>query len=103
MAQDIFRGAIGDVVAVMYADDRGDPAGFGELADGDFGQADMADFPLLLKEAQGTDLVSQRHDRIDPVQLVQVNAVHSQPAQAELGLLGAGIRGGPAGSSPRPG
>lgn len=45
VAQDVFGGAVGEVVTVLDADDRGDGLGFGELTGTDFGQADVADLP----------------------------------------------------------
>jgi hypothetical protein len=60
VAQDVPGGAVGEVVAVLDADDRRDGLGFGELADADFGQADMADLPLVLEQPQGADLIGER-------------------------------------------
>lgn len=40
-----------------------------------------------MEEPQGTDLVGERDCRVDPVELVEIDAPHSEPAQAEFGLL----------------
>jgi hypothetical protein len=50
VAQDVFGGAVGEVVSVLDADNRSDALGLGELADTDFGQADVADLPLFLEK-----------------------------------------------------
>src|SRR4029453_5899032 len=45
----VLGGAIGEVVAVLDAHDRCDLLGLGELVDGDFREADVPDFSLVLK------------------------------------------------------
>ena len=43
--------AVGEVVAVLDAGDRGDLLGLGELADADLGQAHVPHFSLVLKQS----------------------------------------------------
>src|SRR6266478_1892885 len=42
----------------------------------------MFDFPLLLQIAQSTELIFSRNLRIDSMQLIKINSVQAQPAQA---------------------
>ena len=92
IVDNVLGGAVDDVVPVLHAHDRRDLHGFGELVDGDLGEADVADLPLVLEPPQRADLVGQRHGRVDAVQLVQVDALQPQPAQAQFGLLAQVLR-----------
>lgn len=47
----------------------------------------MADLALPLQQEQLTDLVGQRDLGVDPVQLIEVDPLHTQVAQAQFGLL----------------
>ena len=47
----------------------------------------MADLALLPEVVEHTELVLQRHRRVDPVELEEVDALETEPTQAELGLL----------------
>lgn len=47
----------------------------------------MADLALFLRQAKFADLVGERYLGVDAVQLVEVDAVHAQVAQAQFGLL----------------
>ena len=60
---------------------------FVEFLDRHFRQADVPDFALLLHVAQNADLLVERNFRVYAVQLVQVNAVQAQAAQAHLHAL----------------
>jgi len=47
----------------------------------------MADLAFVLQQFQLADLIGQRHLRVDPVQLVERDALEAEVAQAQLGLL----------------
>ena len=44
----------------------------------------MTDLPLLLQIPQGAELIVERHGGIDAVQLVQLDALELEPAQARF-------------------
>jgi hypothetical protein len=85
--QDVLGTAVGQVVQVLHGDDVRDLPGFLDLLHGHLGQADVADLALLLQQEQLTDLVGQRDLGVDAVQLVEVDPLHAQVAQAQFGLL----------------
>src|SRR5262249_19620189 len=72
------------VVQVLYGSDRGDLLGRAHLLDRDLGQTYVPDLALLLQHGQRAELVGQRHQRVDVVELEQVEALHAQVAQALL-------------------
>jgi hypothetical protein len=79
--------AVGQVIPVLHASDRGDLRRRGDLLDGDLGQAHVPDLSFLLEDAQRTDLIGERNRGVDAVQLVQPDLVQPEAAQAQLGLL----------------
>jgi hypothetical protein len=54
---------------------RGDFLRGPQLLHGDLGQADVADLPLVPQALQLAHLVGERHDRVDAVELEQVDAL----------------------------
>ena len=87
IVEDVFVGPVGEVVFVLHADDVDDRARLGDLLDRHVGQSDVPDLALVAELPQRADRLRERHLRVDPVQLQQVDVVHPQPAQAQLGLL----------------
>ena len=90
VSQHFLAALVGDVVEVFHRDDVGDHAGLGELVHGDFGlpgQPDVMDLALFLEPGEFADLVVERHGRIDAVELVEVDALKPEVAQAHLDLL----------------
>src|SRR5690242_7328747 len=73
--------------AVLHRDDRGDGLRVLQLLDRDLGQADVADLALVAQGGELGDLVLERVGLVDAVQLEQVDALHAEAAQRELGLL----------------
>ena len=59
--------AVGEVVEVLYRDDRRGLLGLLELLDADLGQTYVADLPLVLQQLQLADLFGKRHLRVDAV------------------------------------
>jgi len=53
----------------------------------DVSEIPMADLALALQLRQGTERLFDRHVRIDPVELEQVDAFAAKPAQATLGAF----------------
>jgi len=78
---------VGQVVEVLHGGDLGDLGGLLQLRDAHLGQPDRTDLALVLQLRQLADLVGQRHLGVDPVQLQQVEPLHLQPPQRQLGLL----------------
>ena len=58
-----------------------------DLGDGDFGQADVADFAVVAEVVEGTDLVLERNSEVDAVQVVEVDPVELQASQAHFDAL----------------
>jgi hypothetical protein len=67
--EDVVVGAVGQVVAVLDADDVDLAAGRLQLVDGDFGQAEVADLAFGLELGESAELVLERDGRVDAVQL----------------------------------
>ena len=68
------------------------PAGHLDLVDSHLGQADLGDLAFVLEFPEGADLVLGGELRVDPVELEQVDLVHSQPAEAHLQRLSQVVR-----------
>ena len=58
-----------------------------DLRGGDFAEADVADFSLLLHLAEGTEGFFERGARVDAVELVEVDALELEAAQAHFDTL----------------
>ncbi len=78
------RAAVGEVEAVLDADDVDDRARDVELLDADVGDADVADLALVLELLQGADGLLVGHLGIGRVQLVEVDPIDAQVAQRAL-------------------
>src|SRR5439155_6860939 len=76
--------AVGGAIAVLDRDDRHDLPGPLDLTHRDLRQAHVADFPLFLKPPKRAKLVGEGHFRIDAVQLVEVDALELEQAQAAV-------------------
>ena len=82
-----FGGSVGEVVAVLDADDGDDLLGGFDLLPGDFGETDVADLALLLGVAEGSKGVFEGDRGIDAVELVEVDAFEPKVAEGEFELL----------------
>src|SRR6267154_927715 len=76
------RVALDEVVPVLHRDDRHELASPLDVRHGNLRQPDVTDLPLLLQIPQGTELIVERHGGIDAVELVQLDALELEPAQA---------------------
>ena len=82
-----FGGSVGEVIAVLDADDGDNLLGGFDLLRGDFGEADVTDFALLLGVAEGSEGVFERDRGVDAVELVEVDALEFEVAEGEFELL----------------
>src|SRR5712671_3570061 len=82
--QNIFRSAVGDAVTILNAHNRNNRSCMLNLLDAHFGQTDVFDFSLRLQIPQSAELIFSRNFRIDSMQLIKINAIQSQAAQAAL-------------------
>src|SRR5713101_6392016 len=80
--QNIFRSAVGDAVTILNAHNRNNRSRMLNLSHAHFRQADVFDFSLRLQIPQSAELIFSRHLRIDSMQLIKINPVQAQPAQA---------------------
>ena len=69
------------VEEVLHRDDRHDPARSLELGDGHLRESDVANEPLVLHLLDDAELILLGDERIDAVQLPQVDAVDAEPPQ----------------------
>ena len=69
---------LAEVVLVLHADHRHDPAGRLDLFDGHLGQADLGHLALVAQFPERPELVVGGNRGVDPVQLEQVDAVDAQ-------------------------
>jgi hypothetical protein len=76
--------AAGDAVAVLHRGDRHQGARLVELHRRDVAQTDVAGLALAAELGERADRVGERHLRVGPVQLVEVDPVQPQPPQARL-------------------
>src|SRR4029450_9062677 len=53
-----------------------------------FAEPEVADLPLLDQPLHGADRLLDRHARIDPVLIVEVDDVHAEPFEAQIAGLG---------------
>jgi hypothetical protein len=58
-----------------------------DLIDVHFGQADVADLPCALRLLQKPELLILGHAGVEPVQLIQVDALQAQASQAAFELF----------------
>src|SRR5580698_5557924 len=80
--QDVFRCAVSHTVTILHAHDRNNCSGVLNLAHAYFRQTDVFDFPLCLQISQSAELIFSRHLGIDSMQLIEIDPVEAQPAQA---------------------
>ena len=88
IVEDGFALAVGDVVFVLHADDVDDFAGLFDFGDGNFAQADEADFTLCLQALDGAEGVFNGDFGVDAMELPEVESVFFEPAKAHFYLLG---------------
>ena len=79
--------AIAQTVSILDTGDLDDLFRSVNLGGAYFAEADVPDLALLLHLLQRAQGLLERRARIDAVQLVEVNALHLQPAQAHLDAL----------------
>src|SRR6266566_3748940 len=78
--------ALREVVVVLDGGDRYNPAGSLDLVDRDLGDADVPDLAAVAVLIDGGETLFERCLRVDPVQVVERDAVGAQPAKALLDL-----------------
>ncbi len=95
---DVLAGALRQVVVVLDRHDRHHLTRPLDLVDPDLGEADVTDPPPVPVLLDGGEAVLERRVRMDAVQVVERDAVRTQPAQGVLDLrpehLGAAVPGG---------
>ena len=79
--------SVGEVVLVLNAHNAGGFLCALDLLLRDFRQSDMPDLPRFLKIGKCAKRLFYGHLRIDPVQLVQIDAFKAQPPQAHFYAL----------------
>ena len=77
-------GTIEDAVTILDGDDRNDLAGVFDFLHGNFGQADVFYFSLLLQILQSAELILRWEFGIDAMELEEINALEAQAFQAAL-------------------
>ena len=97
VVDDVVGAPLGDVVLVLHADHRHDPAGRLDLVHADLGQAHLGHLALVAQLLQHAELVVGRDVGVDPVQLEEVDPVHAQAAGGCPRTAGAGSSGRPHG------
>ena len=80
--QHVFGPAIAHAVTILDADNRHNLLRVLDLADAHFRQSDVFDLPLCLQVLQRAELIFGRHFRVDPMQLIKIDPVETQTAQA---------------------
>src|SRR6202140_4561374 len=80
--QNIFRSTVGDAVTILNAHNRNNRPRMLNLSHAHFRQTDVFDFSLRLQILQSTELIFSRHLRIDSMQLIKIDSLQAQPAQA---------------------
>src|SRR5215218_3852001 len=78
------RGAVGQVITVLDADDGHDVYGRHEFPDTHVGEAHMPDLALVAQLGESPDGVLERYATVRPMELVYVDRVHLETAQAPL-------------------
>jgi hypothetical protein len=79
--------AVGEGVAVLHADDGDDLLRLFDLDRCDFTEADVAYFSLVLHLAKCAEGLFERGAGVDAVELVELNALDFQAAQAHFDTL----------------
>ncbi len=79
--------AVGEGVAILHTDDGDDLLHLLDLFGADFAEADVADFALLLHLFQRTQAFFERGAGIDAVELVELDALEFEAAQAHFDTL----------------
>src|ERR687897_248603 len=101
--EDVVRAAVLEVVAVLHRHDCDDRARPLELVDRHVRDPDVPDFALVLQLLHRSNGVLQRHLRVGRMQLVDVDPLQPEPAQAALARLLQVLRAAVARPLPRPG
>src|SRR5205085_5359787 len=86
VVDDVVVPALGEVVLVLDGDDRHDPSTPFDLVDPDLGEADVPDLPAVAVLLDRAQALLERCLRVDPVQVVERDAVRPETAQAFLDL-----------------
>jgi hypothetical protein len=73
--------AVGEVEAVLHGCDVGDGSGDGELFGCDVGDADVPDLSLASQGVEYADRLCEGNGWVGSVQLVEIDAIESKPAQ----------------------
>src|SRR5205823_7103916 len=98
------RAALDEVVPVLHRDDRHELASPLDVRHRHLRQSDVTDLPLVLQLAQRAQLILERDSGIDAVQLVQLDALELEAAQAALTggaqVLRSAVRCPPVGAGP---
>ncbi len=79
--------AVGERVAVLHADDGDDLLRLFDLCGRDFAEADVADFSLVLHTSSAPKAFFERGARVDAVELVELDALELEAAQAHFDTL----------------
>ena len=87
VVDDVFVGAVGEVVFVLDGDDVDDLARPVDLMRLHFAEADVADLALLLKLFDDSEGLFDGDFGVDSVELPEVDALELQEAKAHLDLL----------------
>src|SRR5439155_4506264 len=99
VVDDVLVPALREVVLVLDGGDRHDLAGPLDLVDLDLGESDVPDLPAVPVLLDGVEALLERRLRVDPVQVVEGDAVRPQAAKALLDLspqhLGTAVPGAP--------
>ncbi len=98
---DVFGGAVIDngvvrtfkeVVAILDAGNGNDIGGNSNVFQCDVGKTDMPDLAFISELGQGSDTVCEWHVRIRAVQLVEIDPIHAETAQAGFTKLSQAFR-----------
>src|SRR5258708_10431096 len=84
---DVFLCAVGNVVLVLDTHDFDDLLRALNLRDGNFGEPNVADLAFVLQFLELAQRLFRRSPRINAVQLIKINALDLQAAQAHLNAL----------------
>src|SRR5207237_3129264 len=76
--------ALGDVVVILDGGDRHDLAGSLDLVDRDLGDADVPDLAAVAVLLDGGETLFERCLRVDPVEVVESDAVSAKSTKAAI-------------------
>src|SRR2546430_17584049 len=96
MLEDRLPRPLSQVVAILNRGDRKESSRPLDLLHARLGQPDVPDLPFALKLQERLELLLLRHCGIDAMELIQIDSLQTQPAQASFQLftqpLGSRIR-----------